>query len=479
MAAIWISATPALAGKSVPASIGGGVANRSAIARPVPHIAWATPFAALLLAIAVLPLVPVAHHWWERNEFKLGVGITLGAVVLGHYAFRGYGYHGAPAGPETVVAVLEHALLRDYVPFIVLIASLYVISGGLQLKGNLRAFPWVNTAFLAVGAILASLIGTTGASMVLIRPLLQSNREREHVKHTVVFFIFLVSNVGGCLLPTGDPPLFLGYLNGVPFSWTLQLIAPWLFTVVTLLVVYFIWDSLAYRRETLEHIQQDERHYSRPRLHGTINIALLLGVILAVALMVPGKPLPGTDLVVVDFAREAVMLTLMALSLGLTPKNLRVETEYSNAAIYEVAALFLGIFLTMQVPIEILQSTGPSLGLTTPSHFFWATGSLSSVLDNAPTYLVFFETAKTLPTPSTSRIVSLLDGQIRHDLLAAVSLGAVFMGAITYIGNAPNLMVKLIAEQRSVKMPSFFGYILYSAGVLVPIFMVVSLIFFN
>lgn len=444
----------------------------------VPHVAWSLPFVALLLAIALFPLVPVAHHWWERNWFKLFVGMSLGSIVLGHYAWRGYGCHDAAPGLPTVVLILEHALLRDYIPFMVLISSLFVISGGLQLKGDLRALPSVNTGLLGLGALVASVIGTTGASMVLIRPLLQTNRDRAHVKHTVIFFIFLVSNIGGCLLPTGDPPLFLGYLSGVPFHWTLQLVGPWLFCIVVLLAVYYVWDSLAYRRESLEDLADDRRHDSPPRLHGSINLLWLLGVILAVALIVPGQPLPGTDLVVVDYAREAVMLALMMLSMLTTPRGLRRETEYSNAAILEVACLFAGIFLTMQVPIEILRAQGAGLGLTSPTHFFWATGILSSFLDNAPTYLVFFETARTLPEAGAS-LVPLINGTIRHDLLTAISLGAVFMGANTYIGNAPNLMVKLIAEQRRVAMPSFFGYMLYSGTILVPLFALVSFVFFR
>jgi Na+/H+ antiporter NhaD/arsenite permease-like protein len=448
-------------------------------AQPVPHLLWSTPFVLLLLAIALLPLVPVAHHWWERNGFKLLVGVSLSAVVLGYYGLRGYGAHGHEQGMATVLAVMEHALLRDYIPFLILLYSLFVISGGLQIKGDLRARPSVNTAFLASGAVLASLIGTTGASMVLIRPLLQTNREREHVRHTVVFFIFLVSNIGGCLLPTGDPPLFLGYLNGVPFHWTTTLYQPWLFCVGVLLAVYYAWDHVAYRRETREHILDDIRHISPLRLHGGINLLWLLGVVLAVALIVPGRPLPGTDIVVRDFVREGILLGLSVLSLATTPRGLRKETEYSNAAIIEVACLFLGIFLTMQVPIEILQARGPALGLTSPAHFFWAAGALSSFLDNAPTYLVFFETAKSLPRPGSVPIVSLFDGAVRQDLLAAISLGAVFMGANTYIGNAPNLMVKLIAEQRRVKMPSFFGYMLYSGAILIPLFTLVSLLFFS
>lgn len=448
-------------------------------ATQVPPIGWVAPFVLLLLAVAVMPVVPVASHWWERNRFKLAVSLFLGGVAVLHYLLRGFGYHGAGAGWPSVVAVLEHALLRDFVPFIVLIGSLYTISGGLQLKGHLRAVPAVNTMLLAAGSLAASVIGTTGASMVLIRPLLQANRDREHVRHTVVFFIFLVSNIGGCLLPTGDPPLFLGYLNGVPFHWTLSLVAPWAFSVVILLAMYYAWDTVAYRSETPQHLADDARHVSPLRLHGIINLAWLFGVIAAVALIVPGRPLPGTDLVVIDFAREGVMIALAALSVATTPRGLRKETEYSNAAIIEVACLFLGIFLTMQVPIEILQARGSALGLTSPAHFFWATGTLSSVLDNAPTYLVFFETARTLPAPSHSTMVNLIEGTVRHDLLAAISLGAVFMGANTYIGNAPNLMVKLIAEQRRVRMPGFFGYMAYSGSLLLPLFALVSWVFFS
>ena len=442
-----------------------------------PHILWSTPFVLLLLAIAILPLVPTAHHWWERNSVKLLVGLVLSAVVLVYYALRGYGAYGLAPGAATVVAVLEHAILRDFVPFLVMLFSLYVIAGGFQIKGDLAATPTVNTTMLTIGTLLASLIGTTGASMVLIRPLLQSNRDREHVRHTVVFFIFLVSNIGGCLLPLG-PPLFLGYLSGVPFGWTLSLIKPWLFCVVVLLSVYFVWDVVAYRRETQLHLAADVRHRSPLRLHGTINLLWLLGAVLAVALIVPGRPLAGTDIVVREIVREGVLLGLTGLSLATTPRGLRKDTEFSHAAIIEVGCLFFGIFLTMQVPIEILQARGANLPLTTPSHFFWATGLLSSVLDNAPTYIVFFETARSLPSSGHSGLVDLIGGAIRPDLLAGISLGAVFMGANTYIGNAPNLMVKLIAEHRRVKMPSFFGYMLYSGAVLVPLFVLTSLLFF-
>ncbi len=446
---------------------------------PVPNLLWSIPFALLLLAIAIFPLVPSAHHWWERNEIKLLVGLVLSAVVLVYYAYRGFGYHDHAAGWPTVKGVLDHAVLKDYIPFIVLLFSLYVVSGGLQLKGDLQARPVVNTGLIGLGAVMASFIGTTGASMVLIRPLLQTNQDREHVRHTVVFFIFLVSNIGGCLLPIGDPPLFLGYLQGVPFLWTLKLVLPWLFCLVVLLVVYYFYDRRMFARETRDHLAMEAEHYSPPRIHGGINILWLLGVVLSVALIVPGKPFPGTTLVVADFVREAIMLILAGLSLATTPRGLRRETEFTYHAILEVGALFLGIFLTMQVPIEILQARGPSLGLNTPAHFFWGTGILSSFLDNAPTYLVFLETAKTLPVPEGAALVKLLhDAHISEELLVAISLGAVFMGANTYIGNGPNFMVKSIAEQRGVKMPSFFGYMIYSISILIPLFILVHLVFF-
>lgn len=447
---------------------------------PVPDPVWILPFLALLLSIAALPLWPAASHWWEHNRNKLLVSASVSLLALAYYALRGFGFHGSAAGLPAVASVCGHAVLGEYAPFMALIASLYVISGGVRLTGDLRARPAVNTAFLGLGAVLASLVGTTGASMILIRPLLQTNSERRHVRHTVVFFIFLVSNVGGCLLPVGDPPLFLGYLQGVPFLWTLNLAGPWLFCVVALLAIYFLWDTLAYRREDPQDLALDAAVYEPPRLQGAVNIVWLAGVVSALAFIVPGRPLPGTDLVVADFVREAVMLGLLGLSLLTTPRSVRLEAEFSYAPVVEVACLFLGIFVTMQVPIEILQARGPELGLSAPAHFFWAAGSLSSVLDNAPTYVVFFEAARSLPAGAYGGSVELLGGgSIPADLLAAVSLGSVFMGANTYIGNGPNFMVRSIAERHGVAMPSFFGYMLYSAAVLIPLFVVVSLLFFR
>jgi Na+/H+ antiporter NhaD/arsenite permease-like protein len=385
----------------------------------------------------------------------------------------------APGG-AVLGHVLSGAVLEEYVPFIVLLFSLYTISGGIHLSGDLRAHPLTNTAFLGAGSILASFIGTTGAAMLLIRPVLQANSERKHVRHTVVFFIFLVCNIGGCLLPTGDPPLFLGYLKGVPFLWTLSLTGKWAVCAGLLLVVYYLWDRSAYRKESPEDIARDETQVEPLRLQGTTNFLYLAGVVLAVALLVPGEPfILAPSLVVPTYLREGVLLLLAALSWLTTPQGHRQANQFSFSAIGEVAALFIGIFITMQAPIEILRVRGPALGLVEPWQFFWASGGLSSFLDNAPTYVVFLETASSLTPGPASGTLALAGGQfVRLDLLTALSLGAVFMGANTYIGNGPNFMVKAIAEARGIRMPSFFGYMLYSLGVLVPLFIVVTFVFF-
>ncbi len=428
------------------------------------------PFIGLLACIAVLPLLPATHHWWESNLNRLGVSMGFAGLTVIYYALA--------RGVADITTVLEHAIIAEYIPFIVLLFSLYVISGGISLTGDLAAKPSTNTAFLAVGAGIASFIGTTGASMLLIRPLLQTNRERKHVTHTVIFFIFLVSNIGGTLLPIGDPPLFLGYLKGVPFFWTLGLWRPWLLCCVVLLVVYYIWDTMAYKREAAVDRRWDEAATQPLRLRGWVNIALLFGIVACVAFVDPKKPLPFTDIQPAMFVREALMLALVGLSLWRTPSGVREYNEFNYAAILEVAALFIGIFIAMQVPIEYLNARGADLGVNTPWKFFWATGSLSSFLDNAPTYVVFFETARALP-PDGAAVVELAGGgSINEPFLVAISLGAVFMGAMTYIGNGPNFMVKSIAEQAGVRMPSFFGYLFkYSMPILVPVFIVITILF--
>ena len=429
------------------------------------------PFIGILGAIAILPLFPATQHWWERNRNRLIISLCVAAATLLYYlVFQGAG---------AAVHKLEHAVVDEYIPFMTLLFALYVISGGISVQGDLPAHPITNTAFLAIGAGAASFVGTTGASMLLIRPLLQTNSERKHVTHTVIFFIFLVSNIGGCLLPIGDPPLFLGYLRGVPFLWTLTLWKEWAACTIALLVIYFIWDSIVYKREPRINIALDEAVRKPIRLRGAINFVWLIGVVLAVANLSPNRILPGTNFTVFPFLRELVMLGFVMLSLLTTPRGVRAENRFNYTAIIEVAALFIGIFITMQVPIEVLHVKGSQLGVVTPSQFFWITGILSSVLDNAPTYVVFFETANTLTQAPGPGIFQLVTGDyIRQDQLVGISLGAVFMGANTYIGNGPNFMVKSIAEQSGVRMPSFFGYVIrYTIPILLPLFVALWLIF--
>jgi Na+/H+ antiporter NhaD/arsenite permease-like protein len=409
----------------------------------VPGAIWITPFALLLVAIAVLPLF--AAHFWESNLRKLAFCAILSAPVLGLYVLHRPG-------------ALFHTV-SDYVSFIILLASLYVISGGVFLDGDLQATPRTNAAFLAGGAVFASLIGTTGASMLLIRPLLQTNRERKHVTHTVVFFIFLVSNIGGCLTPLGDPPLFLGYLAGVPFAWTLRLAAPWLFTVGLLLALYYLWDAKAYARESAEDRREDRLALRPLRVAGGENLLYLLGIVLSTAFL----HAPW---------RELAMVALAVVSMVRTQKELRAANQFSFQPIAEVATVFAGIFITMLPALDLLRARGGELGVREPWQFFWSTGALSSFLDNAPTYLTFLALAQGLRL--TPEVVG-----VTHEILAAISLGAVFMGANTYIGNGPNFMVRSIAEARGVRMPGFFGYMLYSGAILVPVFVVVTVAFFR
>jgi Na+/H+ antiporter NhaD/arsenite permease-like protein len=407
----------------------------------VPGPLWALPFAALLLSIAVLPLA--AARFWESNLRKLGVAAVLAAPVVVLYA-----------------RLHPHALVeaaRDYASFVVLLGGLFVISGGIFLEGDVEATPRTNAAFLGLGALLASFVGTTGASMLLIRPLLETNRERRHVAHTVVFFIFLVSNIGGCLTPLGDPPLFLGYLEGVPFLWTFRLFVPWLFTVGVVLGIYVVWDRWAHAREAPRDVLRDRVEIRPLQLLGKRNLALLGLVVLAVAFL--GAPW-----------REAAIVGLAGASLVLTDSAVRRANRFTFHPILEVAALFAGIFATMLPALDLLRAHGPTLAVREPWQFFWASGTLSSFLDNAPTYLTFLALAQGLSLEP--QVVG-----VPTRILEAISLGAVFMGANTYIGNGPNFMVRSIAEERGVRMPSFGGYMLYSLAVLVPVFVVVTLLF--
>ena len=440
---------------------------------------WAVvPFALLLLSIAVLPLLGFTQAWWHHNKNRFLVAATLGIVTLFFYTWGHPGgldnhfthHQSSPAGLSTMWTAFSNGIFVEFIPFIVLLFSLYVISGGIHLAGDLPARPSTNAGFLGLGTLLASFIGTTGAAMVLIRPLIVTNIERRYKVHTIVFFIFMVCNCGGLLLPIGDPPLFLGYLRGVPFTWTLRLWPYWVAVNAALLAVYLIWDSIVYRKESLRDLIRDERQTRPLKLYGHQNLLFLLGIVLCVAFIVPDKSFVGSSFHPPQFFREAVMLLIVAVSLRWTDLHIRVSNRFDYIAITEVAALFSGIFITMQVPIEILNQKGPSLGVDTALEFFWATGILSSFLDNAPTYVVFFEAATTLPVAAGAAVVTLSEARtILEEFLIPISLGAVFMGANTYIGNGPNFMVKSIAEQAGIRMPSFFGYMGYSVLILGPI----------
>ena len=416
-------------------------------------------FVTMLLSIAVFPLV--AEHWWESNRNKLIVSLLLSVPVLAYLLSEG------------AVQELLHAA-EEYFAFIVLLGSLFVVSGGILVEGDIKATPKINTAFLALGTVLASIMGTTGASMLLIRPLLRTNSERRHTIHTPLFFIFLVSNVGGLLTPLGDPPLFLGYLRGVPFEWTLGLWKEWFFVSVLLLAIYYVLDTRAYRKESPMDLTLDRARVEPLRVQGLLNLVWLAGIVLAVAFL--NEKYIGE--LSHYFVREWVMLAMAGLSWFLTPKILRERQNFTFHPILEVAALFIGIFATMTPALMLLEKHSAELGLVHPLQFFWGTGLLSGFLDNAPTYLTFFSVAQ-----GSSQTLQAIHGGtetvlgIPGIILAAISLGAVFMGAMTYIGNGPNFMVKAIAEESGLRMPSFVSYMRWSVMVLVPIFVLTSVIF--
>jgi Na+/H+ antiporter NhaD/arsenite permease-like protein len=424
-----------------------------------PAIWSVIPFVLMLLAIAIVPLF--AEHWWHSNKNKLIVSMVLGLPIAIYLISIGR-FHD-----------LEHQIILDYIPFVSLLAALFYISGGIVVQGDIKATPLNNSIFLFIGSVLASFIGTTGASMLLIRPLLKSNSERKYVVHTVIFFIFLVSNIGGLLTPLGDPPLFLGYLRGVPFTWTFRLFFEWMFTVGVLLVIYFIWDTYAYKKENIKDILKDETQVEPIRISGAINFLWLLGVVIVVAFVNENYEPFKTLIEQSEFYKliqVPLFLLLIVLSKVTTPEDYRKENDFNLYPIVEVAALFIGIFITMIPALILLKLHGHELGLDSPIKFFYASGAFSSFLDNAPTYLVFFTTAQ--GTMSVQEFI--LSKPLE---LAAVSLGAVFMGAMTYIGNAPNFMVRSIAEQFGIKMPSFGGYMIYSILILQPVFLVMALIF--
>lgn len=476
------TAVTATEGHAPPAATAEGGAHAATEAHAAaPPVAMVAFFVLLLLAIAILPLV--REHWWEHNRNKAIVALALSVPVLVYYLVTNW--H-APA----------HSLL-EYVSFIVLLWALYTISGGVVLRGDIAATPGTNVVFLAVGALIANVFGTTGAAMLLIRPLLATNEERQNKAHIVVFFTFLVANVGGCLTPLGDPPLFLGFLRGVPFTWTFSLFPIWLTTTLILLGIFYVWDRHAYAKERPADLQRDATEQQPLRLEGGLNFVWIAGVLAAtllsstfadvsesVGLYDPhGEGIFQASLASGSPWRELIMVAMGVLSLRFTKRALREANGFTFGAIVEVAVLFAGIFVTMIPALELLQIHGSALGLTAPWHYMWATGMLSSFLDNAPTYLVFATAGTSYVDSLTPASVLTLPDLIEHGAayLAAISVGAVFMGANTYIGNAPNFMVKAIAESagsRRVRMPSFFGYMRYSGMVLLPVFAVVTVIFF-
>ncbi|HJV52062.1 MAG TPA: sodium:proton antiporter [Noviherbaspirillum sp.] len=438
---------------------------------------WGVPFAGLLLSIAVCPLLtPII---WHHHFGKIALGWAL-AFLLPCAALFGAG---------TAVGGAFHALAVEYIPFIILVASLFVVAGGICVRGNLHGTPALNTALLAVGAALASLMGTTGASMLMIRPLIRANDNRKHAAHIVVFFIFIVANAGGSLTPLGDPPLFLGFLKGVDFFWTIKNIFPeTLFLCVSLLVIFYLLDRHYYHnREDERPAVQDPTPDSPISFEGKANFALLAAIVGAVLMSGLWKPgvswmLFGVDIALQNVVRDLVLLGAIFASLALTPQEARKGNEFSWGPIQEVAKLFAGIFITI-IPViamlrageagafaSVVRAVTDTNGQPINAMYFWASGVLSSFLDNAPTYLVFFNTAGGDPQHLMTQMAA---------TLAAISCGSVFMGANSYIGNAPNMMVKAIAEERGIKMPSFFGYMLWSCAVLVPLFILMTFIFFR
>jgi Na+/H+ antiporter NhaD/arsenite permease-like protein len=443
------------------------------------------PFVALLLSIAILPLV--AGHWWEHNRNRAIVSFGLAIPVVLYLLVK----HGAAGGEELIHKI------HEYVSFVMLLASLFVITGGIFIRGSLKATPRLNTGILGLGALLASVIGTTGAAVLLLRPLLRANAARPRRAHVVIFFIFAVANCGGLLTPLGDPPLFLGYLKGVPFLWTTRLWREWATTNAIILLVFYVWDRYLTGREDVGAMPPPPEAPERVGVEGGKNFLFLLGIVGAIyaagaGIFHGGEPWP--------FGIQEALMGLLAAGAWLTtPRRNREKNRFTFGPILEVAILFAGIFITMGPALLVLNAwatpdpaTGHGLrdilgmhfGLKSPASFFWGTGALSSFLDNAPTYLTFASTACGIERiPVEGRYLDvLLDVSHGHvlgpRLLEAISCGAVFMGANTYIGNGPNFMVKAIAEENGVEMPGFFGYMLYSCLILLPIFGIVTLIFF-
>jgi Na+/H+ antiporter NhaD/arsenite permease-like protein len=436
---------------------------------------WSLPFAGLLLSIAILPLL--ARHFWEQHFGKVAAFWALAFLVPCAFVF----------GIATATLETLHALLLDYLPFIILLFALFVVAGGIRVSGNLVGTPATNTAMLTLGTLSASLVGTTGASMVLIRPMIEANRDRKRNVHVFIFFIFLVANIGGALTPLGDPPLFLGFIKGVDFFWVAEaMFAPMMLLSVSLLLLFYLIDWLAWRHEPDKIKKQSRvpRHIRIEGLHNVLYLGLVVGAVLASGIWDPAIDVPlGFDLSVPldGLVRDTALLVISYLSWKTTKSSIRVENAFDWLPIQEVAILFAAIFITIVPGLVILRSgtdgaLAPLLALVsapdgTPIEavYFWMTGVLSSFLDNAPTYLVFFN----LASGDAEKLMGPLAGT-----LLAISAGAVFMGALTYIGNAPNFMVRSICEERGINMPSFFGYMLWSGAILPPLFAVLTWLFF-
>lgn len=438
------------------------------------------PFAGLLLCIAVMPLIK--GEWWESHQ-PLVVGFWILLMIV-PFAF----VYGPGRAAETVL----ECTINDYLTFIILLFGLFCVSGNITMEGDFAGSPRINVCLLALGTLLSSCIGTTGASMLMVRPVIKMNSWRKRKSHIMVFFIFMVSNMGGCLTPIGDPPLLMGFMRGVPFFWSMHLFPVLIFNMVLLLFVFYHLDKWAYRKDIARGRKPD---ISKPgtefHIDGLHNIVFLVMIVAAVILsgVLPGMPvfqdaagnvrgihIFGEVTLTFPALIECSLILLAAwLSFKTTKSEIRRRNHFTWGAIKEVAVLFIGIFITMQPALMLLKAVGPELGVTEPAQMFWATGALSSFLDNTPTYLVFLTTAGTLGF--TQGIVTSL-GTVPVKVLSAISCGAVFMGANTYIGNAPNFMVKSISDENGVNMPSFFGYMLWSLVFLVPVFIIDMLVFF-
>lgn len=433
------------------------------------HSAWSLiPFGLMLLTIAIAPLL--AGRWWESNCHKLVIALILGVPTAICLIMGG------------MLPALEHQLFGDYLPFIILLMALYVITGGIHLSGDIKAKPWVNTCFLCLGWLLASVMGTTGAAMLLIRPLITTNQQREHKVHTILFFIALCANCGGLLTPLGDPPLFMLFLRGAEFTWFLSMWAPWLFTGALLMIIYFVLDTYYYKKEHWTAISADHREHTPLKIMGKVNFIYLLGVVLTVAFVnasfIPEMAQASAPMWV-KYLREIVLIILTFTSLYTTKRETRFTlNKFSWAPIIEVAILFFGIFITMTPAIAYLKDNAASLGLSHVWQFYYTTGALSSFLDNTPTAVAFHSVASGLTPEQMAVFGSDIVAGIPTILLQAICLGAVFFGSMTYIGNGPNFMVKAIAEESGIKMPSFFGYMFrFSLIVLLPVYILVQLIF--